>query len=180
MTTRLQEQYTKEIAPRLKELLGCTNIHAVPRMQKIVVSIAMGEAVLTPNSIDRAMADLESITGQKAVTTKAKMSIATFKLRTGMKIGLKVTLRSERMYAFFERLVHIALPRVRDFRGVSADSFDGHGNYNLGIKEQIVFPEIQYESIDKVRGMEVTIVTSAKSDNDARVLLKELGMPFRD
>jgi len=149
-------------------------------MKKIVVSIAMGEAVLTPNSLDRAMGDLDTITGQKAISTKAKKSIATFKLRTGMKIGLKVTLRGDRMYAFFERLVHIALPRVRDFRGVSGDSFDGHGNYNLGIKEQIVFPEIQYETIDKVRGLEVTVVTSANSDKEAKALLKELGMPFRD
>ncbi|OIQ00546.1 50S ribosomal protein L5 [Candidatus Wirthbacteria bacterium CG2_30_54_11] len=180
MATRLQEQYTKEIAPRLKEQLGYTNLHAVPRMKKIVVSIAMGEAVLTPNSLDRAMGDLDTITGQKAISTKAKKSIATFKLRTGMKIGLKVTLRGDRMYAFFERLVHIALPRVRDFRGVSGDSFDGHGNYNLGIKEQIVFPEIQYETIDKVRGLEVTVVTSANSDKEAKALLKELGMPFRD
>jgi len=180
MPNRIQEKYTKDILPLLQKKLGISNILAVPRIKKIVVSIGMGESILTPASMEKAADDLALITGQRPLHTKAKKSIATFKLRAGMKIGLKVTLRGERMYTFFDRLISIALPRVRDFRGVSARAFDGHGNYNLGLKEQIVFPEIEYDKIDKIRGLQVTIITSAQNDEAGKVLLAELGMPFND
>jgi len=173
-----RERYTQEVLPELKNRLGYANVMELPRIQKIVVGIGLGEAIQNSKALDSAERDLVTITGQKPVVTKAKKSIATYKLRAGMPIGLTVTLRGERMYDFFDRLVGIVLPRIRDFRGVSADAFDGRGNYSLGMKEQIVFPEIDYDKIEKIRGLQVTIVTSAKRDDDARLLLKLMGMPF--
>ncbi|MCL4275096.1 MAG: 50S ribosomal protein L5 [Anaerolineales bacterium] len=175
---RMQELYQKEVAPALFKSFGFKNVMQVPRLEKIVVNIGLGEALDNPKALDAATADLMQITGQKPVQTKARKSIANFKLREGRLIGTKVTLRGPRMWAFFDRLVNIALPRVRDFRGISANAFDGRGNYTLGLRDQLVFPEIEYDKIDKLRGMEVTIVTSAKNDDEARALLKMLGMPF--
>jgi large subunit ribosomal protein L5 len=174
----MQELYQKEVAPALFKSFGFKNVMQVPRLEKIVVNIGLGEALDNPKALDAATADLMQITGQKPVQTKARKSIANFKLREGRLIGTKVTLRGPRMWAFFDRLVNIALPRVRDFRGISANAFDGRGNYTLGLRDQLVFPEIEYDKIDKLRGMEVTIVTSAKNDDEARALLKMLGMPF--
>lgn len=175
---RMQERYNKEIAPALLKSFGFKNVMQVPRLEKIVVNIGLGEALDNPKALEAAVADLTSITGQKPVQTKARKSIANFKLREGRLIGTKVTLRGPRMWAFFDRLVNIALPRVRDFRGISPNAFDGRGNYTLGLKDQLVFPEIEYDKIDKLRGMEVTIVTSARNDEEARALLRQLGMPF--
>ncbi len=175
---RMQELYKKEVAPALFKSLGLKNVMQVPSLEKIVLNIGLGEAMDNPKALDAAVADLMQITGQKPVQTKARKSIANFKLREGRIIGAKVTLRGPRMWAFYDRLVNIALPRVRDFRGVSANAFDGRGNYTLGLKDQLVFPEIEYDKIDKLRGMEVTIVTSARTDDHARALLKALGMPF--
>jgi len=174
----MQELYQKEVAPALFKSFGFKNVMQVPRLEKIVVNIGLGEALDNPKALDAATADLMQITGQKPVQTKARKSIANFKLREGRLIGTKVTLRGPRMWAFFDRLVNIALPRVRDFRGISANAFDGRGNYTLGLRDQLVFPEIEYDKIDKLRGMEVTIVTSAKNDDEARALLKMLGMPL--
>jgi len=174
----LHERYTKEIAPTLFKSFGFKNVMQVPRIEKVVVNIGLGEALDNPKALEAATSDLMQITGQKPVQTKARRSIANFKLREGRLIGTKVTLRGDRMWAFLDRLLNIALPRVRDFRGVSANAFDGRGNYTLGIRDQLVFPEIEYDKIDKLRGMEVTIVTSAKSDEQARALLQLLGMPF--
>jgi len=176
---RLKEKYLTEVVPQLKARLDYTNIMQLPRLEKIVFNIGLGEAIQDPKALEAAEKDLSTISGQRPVTTKAKKSIAPFKLRAGMPIGMKVTLRGKRMYDFFDKLVNIVLPRFRDFRGVSRDSFDGRGNYNLGIKEQIVFPEIDYDKIDKIRGFEVTIVTTAKNDDEARTLLELMGMPFR-
>ena len=175
----LREKYQKETVPALMKEFNLKNIMQAPNLKKIVVNIGMGEALDNPNSLDAAVADLTAITGQKPVVTKARHSIANFKLREGRSIGVKVTLRGSRMWSLFDRLVNIALPRVRDFRGVSTKSFDGRGNYTLGIREQLIFPEINYDSIDKIRGMEITFVTSAKNDEQAMALLRELGMPFR-
>ena len=175
----LKERYKKEVAPALMEEFGLTNVMQVPNLEKIVVNIGMGEALDNPKALEAASADLMKITGQKPVITKAKKSIANFKLREGRLIGMKVTLRGEKMWALFDRLVNIALPRVRDFRGVSNKSFDGRGNYTMGLREQLIFPEIEYDSIDKVRGMELTFVTTAPNDEQAMSLLKHLGMPFR-
>ncbi len=175
---KMQELYQKEVAPALFKSFGFKNVMQVPRLEKIVVNIGLGEALDNPKALDAATSDLMQITGQKPVQTKARRSIANFKLREGRLIGTKVTLRGPRMWAFFDRLVNIALPRVRDFRGISANAFDGRGNYTLGLRDQLVFPEIEYDKIDKLRGMEVTIVTSAKNDDEARALLKMLGMPF--
>jgi large subunit ribosomal protein L5 len=175
---KMQELYKNEVAPALFKSFGFKNVMQVPRLEKIVVNIGLGEALDNPKALDAATADLMQITGQKPVQTKARKSIANFKLREGRLIGTKVTLRGPRMWAFFDRLVNIALPRVRDFRGISANAFDGRGNYTLGLKDQLVFPEIEYDKIDKLRGMEVTIVTSADNDDEARALLKLLGMPF--
>lgn len=175
----LRERYKKEVSPVLMKEFGFTNVMQVPNLDKIVVNIGMGEALDNPKSLEAASADLEKITGQKPVITKAKKSIANFKLREGRLIGLKVTLRGEKMWALFDRLVNIALPRVRDFRGISNKSFDGRGNYTLGLREQLIFPEIDYDSIDKVRGMELTFVTTAPNDEQAMSLLQHLGMPFR-
>jgi large subunit ribosomal protein L5 len=175
----MKELYKKEIVPALMKEFDFNNIMQVPALTKIVVNIGMGEALDNPNSLDAAVKDLTAIAGQKPVVVKAKKSIANFKLREGHLIGVKVTLRGERMWSMLDRLVNIALPRVRDFRGVSPKSFDGRGNYTLGIREQLIFPEINYDQIDKIRGMEITLVTSAKNDEHALALLRHLGMPFR-
>jgi large subunit ribosomal protein L5 len=174
----MQELYNVEVAPALFKSFGFKNVMQVPRIEKIVVNIGLGEAMDNPKALDAATADLATITTQKPVQTKARKSIANFKLREGRLIGAKVTLRGPRMWAFLDRLVNIALPRVRDFRGISVNAFDGRGNYTLGLKDQLVFPEIEYDKIDKLRGMEVTIVTSAQNDDQARALLQLLGMPF--
>jgi len=174
----LHERYRNEIVPALRKSFDFKNIMQVPRIEKIVVNIGMGEALDNPKALEAAVSDLTIITGQKPVTNKARKSIANFKLREGRLIGTKVTLRGERMWSFLDRLVNTALPRVRDFRGVSANAFDGRGNYTLGLRDQLIFPEIEYDKIDKLRGMEVTIVTTAKNDDQARVLLQMLGMPF--
>jgi large subunit ribosomal protein L5 len=179
MNHGLKERYVSEIAPALKKSLNLDNVMQVPRISKVVVNIGVGEALDNAKALDAAVADMTQITGQKPVVTKARTSIAAFKLREGRAIGVKVTLRGERMWSFLDRLMNVALPRVRDFRGISANSFDGRGNYTLGLREQLVFPEIEYDKIDKLRGMEITIVTTARNDNDARQLLTMLGMPFR-
>jgi large subunit ribosomal protein L5 len=176
---RMQEQYQKEIAPALFKTFEFKNVMQVPRIQKVVVNIGLGEAMTDPKVLDAAVSDLTQIVGQKPVLTKSRKSIANFKLREGVVIGTKVTLRGERMWAFLDRLMNVALPRVRDFRGVSPNAFDGRGNYTLGLRDQLIFPEIDYDKIDKLRGMEVTIVTSAKTDDQARALLQMLGMPFK-
>jgi large subunit ribosomal protein L5 len=178
MPNRLQERYTSEIRPALTKEFGYANPMDVPRLTKIVINMGVGEALNDSKKIDAAAKELTMITGQKAVVISARKAIATFKLREGQRIGTKVTLRRERMYEFLDRLVTIALPRVRDFRGVSAKSFDGKGNYNLGLKEQIVFPEIDYDSVDEIRGMDIAIVTTAKTDREAQALLKAFDMPF--
>ncbi len=180
MPVRLREKYRSEVVPALVQEFKFTSIMQAPRLDKIVVNIGVGEAVQNSKALDAAVGDLTIITGQKPVVTKAKKSIASFKLREGMSIGVMVTIRSERMYDFYDRLVNLALPRIRDFRGVSRRSFDGRGNYSLGLREQIVFPDIDYDKIDKLRGMEVVIVTTATNDEQAYALLKRLGMPFRD
>ncbi len=176
---RLLERYREEIVPELRERFGYRNVMEVPAIEKVVVNIGLGEAIQNAKALDAASRDLAVITGQKPLITRARKSIATFKLRKGMPIGLKVTLRGRRMYDFLDRLFNVALPRVRDFRGVSPDAFDGRGNYSLGIREQLIFPEIDYDKIDRVRGLEVTIVTTAETDEEARELLRLLGMPFR-
>jgi large subunit ribosomal protein L5 len=175
---RLKETYISEVVPSMQREFGYKNVMQVPRPVKVVVNIGMGEALQNAKALDAATSDLAAIAGQRPVVTRAKKSIATFRLREGNPIGLKVTLRGNRMYDFLDRLFNIALPRVRDFRGVSPDAFDGRGNYTLGLREQLVWPEIDYDSIDKVRGMEITIVTSAHTDDEARHLLQLLGMPF--
>ncbi|MDH5364945.1 MAG: 50S ribosomal protein L5 [Dehalococcoidia bacterium] len=179
MTSGLKVKYLTEVAPELKARLGYTNVMQLPRLEKIVLSIGLGEAIQNPKALEAAEGDLTIISGQHPVIARAKKSIASFKLRTGMPIGMMVTLRGKRMYDFFDKLVNIVLPRFRDFRGIPRDSFDGQGNYNLGIKEQIVFPEIDYSKVDRVRGLQVTIVTTAKDDDEARSLLELMGMPFR-
>ena len=176
---RLQEQYNNEIAPALYKELGLSNVMQIPRITKVVVNIGVGEALDNPKALDAAVNDLTIITGQKPVVIAAKKAISNFKLREGRQIGVKVTLRGYKMWSFLDRLINIALPRVRDFRGISADSFDGRGNYTLGLTEQLIFTEIQYDKIDKVRGMEVTIVTTAETDDQGRELLSKFGMPFR-
>jgi large subunit ribosomal protein L5 len=179
MKSRLEERYLTEIAPQLKAGLGYDNIMQVPKLRKIVLSIGLGEATQNPKALEAAEKDLTTISGQHPVTTRAKKPISSFKLRAGMPIGMMVTLRGKRMYDFFDKLVNVVLPRFRDFRGVSRDSFDGRGNYNLGMKEQIVFPEVDYDKVDKIRGLEVAIVTTAKNDDEARTLLELMSMPFR-
>ncbi len=176
---RMKERYETEIKPALMSNLGMTNVMQAPRIQKVVVNIGLGEALDNPKALDAAVSDLTQITGQKPVVNKARKSIANFKLREGRIIGTKVTLRGDRMWSFLDRLMNIVLPRVRDFRGVSPEAFDGRGNYTLGLREQLIFPEIEYDKIDKVRGMEITIVTSANNDEQAAQLLEMLGMPFR-
>jgi large subunit ribosomal protein L5 len=174
----MQEKYNKEVVPALRKAFDLKNVMEVPRIQKVVVNIGMGEAMDNPKAMEAAVSDLTTITGQKPVMTKARKSIANFKLREGRLIGTKVTLRGERMWSFLDRLMNTALPRVRDFRGVSGNAFDGRGNYTLGLRDQLIFPEIEYDKIDKLRGMEVTIVTTAKNDDQARTMLQLLGMPF--
>lgn len=179
MANWLKETYTSEIVPALMKSLNLSNIMQVPRITKVIVNIGVGEALDNPKTLDAAVGDLTLISGQKPVVTKARKSIANFKLREGRAIGTKVTLRGDRMWDFLDRLMNVALPRTRDFRGVSANSFDGRGNYTLGLRDQLVFPEIDYDKIDKLRGLEVTIVTSAETDDAARQLLTMLGMPFK-
>jgi large subunit ribosomal protein L5 len=176
---RLRDRYQKDVVPALAKEFGIKNPMAVPRLDKIVVNMGMGEAIANAKVLDVAVEELKAIAGQRPVITKSKKSIASFKLRQGMPIGLMVTLRGERMYEFFDRLVSIALPRVRDFRGVSPKAFDGRGNYTIGIREQLIFPEIDFNKVDKLRGMNISIVTTARNDDQARSLLKGLGMPFR-
>ena len=176
--SRLKDLYNDQIVENLTKKFGYKNIMQVPKLDKIVVNMGVGEAKENAKILESAVKDMEAITGQKAVLTKAKNSIANFKIREGMSIGCKVTLRGEKMYEFLDRLVNLALPRVRDFRGVNPDSFDGRGNYALGIKEQIIFPEIEYDKVDKVRGMDIIFVTTANTDEEARELLKEFNMPF--
>jgi large subunit ribosomal protein L5 len=176
---RLRERYRAEVVPALSKRFNYKNPMQVPRLRKIVVNMGVGEAVANPKAIDGAVSDLLALSGQKPVITRAKKSIATYKLRQGMQIGAKVTLRGERMYAFFDKLVNIVLPRIRDFRGVSRSAVDGRGNYTLGLSEQTVFPEINYDKIDMVRGMDIVIVTSARSDEEAVAFLEEMGMPLR-
>ena len=176
--SRLEDQYKAEIVPALTKKFGYENVMQVPKLDKIVINMGVGEAKENPKALESAVADLETITGQKAVLTKAKNSIANFKIREGMNIGCKVTLRGEKMYEFLDRLVNLALPRVRDFRGINPNSFDGRGNYALGIKEQFIFPEIEFDKIDKVRGMDIIFVTTAKTDEEARELLTLFNMPF--
>ena len=178
MSSRLKEQYLKEIVPAMEKKFGYTNTMQVPKLNKIVVNMGVGEAKDNAKLLESAMKDMEIITGQKPVMTTAKKSIANFKIREGMKIGCKVTLRGDRMYEFLDRLVNLALPRVRDFRGVNPNSFDGRGNYALGIREQLIFPEIEYDKIDKTRGMDIIIVTTANTDEEARELLAQFSMPF--
>lgn len=179
MKSRLEEKYLTEVVPQLKARLGYGNVMQLPKLKKIVIGIGLGEAIQEAKALEAAGKDLAAISGQHPVTTRAKRSISAFKLRAGMPIGMMVTLRGKRMYDFYDKLVNVVLPRFRDFRGVSRDSFDGRGNYSLGIKEQIVFPEIEYDKVDKIRGLEVTIVTTAKNDDEARTLLELMGMPFR-
>lgn len=179
MRTAYMEFYEKEVAPAMMSKFKYKNVMQIPKIEKIVVNMGIGEAIQNIKVLDTASADIKTITGQKPVITKAKKSIASFKLRAGMPIGCMVTLRRERMYEFFHKLVHIVLPRVRDFKGVSSKSFDGRGNYTLGLKEQIIFPEIDYDKIDKARGMNITITTTAKSDEEGMELLRLMGMPFR-
>ena len=176
---KMKEKYLKEVTPALNKAFQYKNVMQVPRVEKVILNIGLGEAMDNPKALEAAMGDLTTIAGQKPVMTKARKSIANFKLREGRIIGTKVTLRGEKMWAFLDRLLNTALPRVRDFRGVSPEAFDGRGNYTLGLRDQLIFPEIEYDKIDKLRGMEVTIVTTAVSDDHARLLLQLLGMPFR-
>ena len=176
--SRLIEQYRKEIAPELMKQFGYKSIMQVPKLNKIIINVGLGEANQNPKALESVESDLVAIAGQHPVITRAKRNIASFKLRVGMPIGIMVTLRGRRMYEFYDRLVNIVLPRIRDFQGVPREAFDGHGNYSLGIKEQVVFPEIDYDKVDKIRGLEVVIVTTAKSDEEGRGLLHAMGMPF--
>lgn len=176
--TRLQEKYANEIAKEMMKKFSYKNVMEIPKVEKIVINMGVGEAVGNPKVLDSAVGDLVQIAGQKPVVTRAKKSIAAFKIRQGMPIGTKVTLRGERMYIFLDKLINVSLPRVRDFRGISPKAFDGRGNYTLGIKEQLIFPEIEYDKIDKIRGMDIIIVTTAKTDEEARELLRLMGMPF--
>ncbi len=178
MSSRLKEQYKNEIMDAMTKKFGYKNVMQIPKLEKIVVNMGVGEAKENAKLLDSAMADMELITGQKAIATKAKKSVANFKIREGMTIGCKTTLRGDKMYEFADRLINLALPRVRDFRGVNPNAFDGRGNYALGIKEQLIFPEVEYDKVDKVRGMDIIFVTSAKTDEEARELLRLFNMPF--
>jgi len=179
MQTRLRDKYQKDVVPRLMKEMGYGNVNQVPRLEKVVLNMGLGEAIQNAKIMDSAVAEITAISGQKPVVTKSRKAIANFKLRENMAIGCMVTLRGERMYEFLDRLLNLALPRVRDFRGVSDRAFDGRGNYSLGVREQIIFPEIDIDKIDKVRGLTVSIVTTARSDAEGRALLQALGMPFR-
>lgn len=176
---RMKERYQNEVMPAMMKALNLQNTMEAPRVQKVILNIGMGEAMDNPKSLEAASSDVAAITGQKPVITKARKSVANFKLREGRAIGVMVTLRGEKMWSFLDRLMNVVLPRVRDFRGISREAFDGRGNYTLGLREQIIFPEIEYDKVDKVRGMEITIVTTARNDDQAAVLLEMLGMPFR-
>lgn len=180
MQQRLKTQYHEKIVPKLTEQFGYTNIHQVPKVVKVTVNRGLGEASQNAKALEASLAEIALITGQKPVVTRAKKAIAGFKLRQGMPVGIMVTLRSDRMYAFLDRLINLSLPRIRDFRGISPKSFDGRGNYTLGIREQLIFPEVDYDSIDQIRGMDISIITTANTDEEGRALLKEFGMPFRD
>jgi large subunit ribosomal protein L5 len=180
MAEQLKSFYTEKVVPKLMEQFGYANIHQVPKVTKVTVNRGLGEASQNAKALESSLSEVALITGQRPVVTRAKKAIAGFKIREGMPVGVMVTLRSERMYAFLNRLINLSLPRIRDFRGVSPKSFDGRGNYTLGLREQLIFPEIEYDSIDQIRGMDVTVVTSANTDEEGRALLKELGMPFRD
>jgi large subunit ribosomal protein L5 len=180
MGSALKERYLKEIVPKLIEEFGYTNVHQVPKLLKVTINRGLGEAAQNAKSLEASLAELAMIAAQKPVVTRAKKAIAGFKIREGMPIGAMVTLRQERMYAFTERLINLALPRIRDFRGVSPKSFDGRGNYTLGVREQLIFPEISYDKVDQIRGMDITIVTTAINDEEGRALLRAMGMPFRE
>ena len=180
MTTYLKTFYQETIVPKLKEQFRYTNIHQVPKLEKITVNRGLGEASQNAKALESSLNEIAIITGQKPVVTRAKKAIAGFKIRQGMPVGVMVTLRGDRMYSFLYRLVNLALPRIRDFRGISPKSFDGRGNYTLGIREQMIFPEVEYDSIDQIRGMDISIITTAKTDEEGRALLKEMGMPFRE
>ncbi len=177
--SRLKDKYTSEVSPALRETFGYKSVMQIPKLEKIVLNMGVGEVKDNPKALENAMRDMGIVCGQKPVATVATKSVAAFKLREGMKIGCKVTLRGENMYDFLDKLISISLPRVRDFRGISPNSFDGHGNYAMGIKDQLMFPEIDYDKVDKIRGMDIIIVTTAQTDEEARALLKLLGMPFR-
>jgi len=179
MASRLKERYDTVVRKHLQDKFGYKNVHQIPKLEKVVVNMSVGEAIQNPKALDAAAGELAAITGQKPVITKAKKSIAAFKLRAGMNLGAKVTLRGERMYVFLDKLFTIVLPRIRDFRGLPAKSFDGRGNYNLGLREQLVFPEINFDKVDKTRGMDITIVTTAKSDEEASEFLTAMGLPLR-
>ncbi|XGV96460.1 MAG: 50S ribosomal protein L5 [Leptolyngbya sp. BL-A-14] len=180
MAERLKTHYQEKIVPKLMEQFNYTNIHQVPKVVKVTVNRGMGEAAQNAKALEASLAEISLITGQKPVVTRAKKAIAGFKIRQGMPVGIMVTLRSGRMYAFLDRLINLTLPRIRDFRGISPKSFDGRGNYTLGLREQLIFPEVEYDSVDQVRGMDISIITTANTDEEGRALLKELGMPFRD
>jgi large subunit ribosomal protein L5 len=180
MPQRMKSMYQEKIVPKLKEQFGYTNIHQVPKLVKITVNRGMGEAAQNAKALEASLAEIGMVTGQKPVVTRAKKAIAGFKLRQGMPVGIMVTLRADRMYAFLDRFVNLSLPRIRDFRGVSPKSFDGRGNYTLGIREQLIFPEVEYDTIDQIRGMDISFITTASNDEEGRALLKEFGMPFRE
>jgi large subunit ribosomal protein L5 len=178
-TLRLKEKYKQQVAPQLKEKFGYKNVHQIPKFEKVVINMSVGDAISNSKALDVALNELQTISGQKPVITKAKKSIAAFKLREGMNIGGKVTLRGERMYVFLDKLFNIVLPRIRDFRGLSRKSFDGRGNYNMGLREQLVFPEINFDKVDKARGMDIVIVTTAKNDEEATAFLESMGLPLQ-
>ncbi|NJN75327.1 MAG: 50S ribosomal protein L5 [Synechococcaceae cyanobacterium RL_1_2] len=180
MTQSIKEKYLQTVVPKLQEQFNYTNIHQVPKLLKVTVNRGLGEASQNAKALESSIQELTTITGQKPVVTRAKKAIAGFKIRQGMPVGVMVTLRSDKMYSFVGRLIHLALPRIRDFRGINPKSFDGRGNYSLGVKEQLIFPEIEYDSIDQIRGMDISIITTAKTDEEGRALLRELGMPFRN
>jgi len=179
MQSRLKDKYKNEVVPALMEKFNYRNVMEVPRLEKIIINMGVGEAKDNPKVLDKAVEELSTIAGQKAIVTKSKKSVANFKIREGMPIGCKVTLRDQKLYDFYDKLVSISLPRVRDFRGVSAKSFDGRGNYAIGIKEQLIFPEIEYDKVDKIKGMDIVVVTTANTDEEARELLSLMGMPFK-
>jgi large subunit ribosomal protein L5 len=180
MAQRLKTEYQEKMVPKLMEQFGFTNVHQVPKIVKITMNRGLGEAATNAKALESSIAELAKITGQKPVVTRAKKAIAGFKIREGMPVGVMVTLRGDRMYDFYDRFVNLALPRIRDFRGISPKSFDGRGNYSVGIREQLIFPEIEYDQIDQIRGMDISIITTANNDEEGRALLKALGMPFRD
>ncbi|MFB2933998.1 50S ribosomal protein L5 [Aerosakkonemataceae cyanobacterium BLCC-F154] len=180
MTQRLKTTYQEKIVPQLKEQFNYTNIHQVPKIVKVTLNRGLGEAATNAKALESSLTEIGLIAGQKPVVTRAKKAIAGFKIREGMPVGIMVTLRGDRMYAFLDRLINLALPRIRDFRGISPKSFDGRGNYSLGVREQLIFPEIEYDKIDQIRGMDISIITTAKTDEEGRALLKAFGMPFRD